>query len=208
MEIKIADLKWKGKFRTLYLAQIKYIMIHHTAHPTWDIYDTHNYHQIERGWIGIGYNFFINPDGTVFEGRGLTNVGAGATGYNFNSLHVCFAGNFEKNEPTATQIKNGKELLTYLLTIVPKNVEIIGHKDIGATACPGKYFPLEEFKNIKQEMEEYEMRYQTIEEVPEYAKATIQKLIQKGILKGNEKGLDLTEEMIRIFVILDRAGSF
>ena len=103
MEIKKPNLKWNGKLKTLYLAKVKYIMIHHTAHPTWDIYDTHNYHQRSNGWIGIGYNFFINPDGTVFEGRGF-HIGAGATGYNSNTLHVCFGGNFEKTNPNKTQI--------------------------------------------------------------------------------------------------------
>ena len=139
MEIKKADLKWNGRLQTLYLSKVKHIMIHHDAHPTWDIYDVHKYHRDTNGWIGIGYNFFINLDGTVFEGRGF-HIGAGATGYNSNTLHICFAGNFENKEPTKTQIENGKELIKYLLTLVPNNVEIIGHKDIGNTACPRKIF--------------------------------------------------------------------
>lgn len=58
------------------------------------------------------------------------------------------------------------------------------------------------------ETEEEEMRYQNIEEIPKYAKETIQKLIDKKILKGNENGLDLSEDMIRILVINDRAGIY
>ena len=135
LDIKKADLKWNGSLKSLDLSKIKYIMIHHTAHPTWNIYDVHNFHQHTNGWIGIGYNFFINPDGTVFEGRGL-NVGAGATGYNYNSIHVCFAGNFENTNPTQKQLENGKKLIEYLLTLVPSDAQIIGHKDIGNTACP------------------------------------------------------------------------
>ena len=156
LDIKKADLKWNGNLKPLYLPKIKYIMIHHTAHPTWNIYNVHNFHQHTNGWIGIGYNFFINPDGTVFEGRGL-NVGAGATGYNYNSIHVCFAGNFENQKPSETQLENGKNLIEYLLTLVPSDVKIIGHKDIGKTACPGRNFPLNEFKSIKKEMEEKKM---------------------------------------------------
>lgn len=52
------------------------------------------------------------------------------------------------------------------------------------------------------------MRYNHIEEIPEVYRSTIKKLIDKGILKGNEKGLDLSEDMIRVFVILDRSGAF
>lgn len=203
LDIKKADLKWNGSLKSLDLSKIKYIMIHHTAHPTWNIYDVHNFHQHTNGWIGIGYNFFINPDGTVFEGRGL-NVGAGATGYNYNSIHVCFAGNFENQKPSETQLENGKDLIEYLLTLVPSDVKIIGHKDIGKTACPGRNFPLDEFKNIRKE--EKEMRYQKLEDIPDYARKTVEKLIDMQVLKGNEKGLDLSDDMLRTFVILDRSG--
>ncbi len=149
MEIKQANLKWNGKLQTLYLAKVEHIMIHHTAHSTWDIYDVHNYHKTGNGWVGIGYNFFIDTLGQVWEGRGL-HIGAGATGYNYNSLHICFAGNFENTNPTKKQIESGKELVKYLLSLCPKNVKIIGHRDIGKTACPGKNFPLDEFKNIME----------------------------------------------------------
>ncbi len=68
--------------------------------------------------------------------------------------------------------------------------------------------------NVKKYISEYqieeeeEMRYQKIEEIPEYAKSTIQKLINKKILKGNDNGLDLSEDMIRMFVINDRVGLY
>lgn len=205
LDIRKANLEWNGKLKKLYVSKVRYIMIHHSAHPSWDVYDVHNYHKNSNGWIGIGYNFFINPDGTVFEGRGF-NIGAGATGYNSNSIHICFAGNFEKQKPSNSQLRNGKELIKWLLEIVPLNVKIIGHKDIGKTACPGRNFPLEKFKNIRKEGKE--MRYQKLEDVPNYAKATIEKLINKQVLQGNEKGLDLSDDMLRTFVILDRLGLF
>lgn len=50
------------------------------------------------------------------------------------------------------------------------------------------------------------MRYQTIDEVPEYGKATVEKITALGLLKGNENGLDLSDDMLRILVIFDRAG--
>lgn len=205
LDIRKANLEWNGKLKKLYASKVKYIMIHHSAHPSWDVYNVHNYHKNSNGWIGIGYNFFINPDGTVFEGRGF-NIGAGATGYNSNSIHICFAGNFEKQKPSNSQLRNGKELIKWLLEILPLNVKIIGHKDIGKTACPGRNFPLEEFKNIRKEKKE--MRYQKLEDVPNYAKVTIEKLINKKALQGNEKGLDLSDDMLRTFAILDRLGLF
>ena len=91
------------------------------------------------------------------------------------------------------------------------------HKWFAATGCPGAYlcgkFPwiAEEVNRRldaaeKPEEEETEMRYNTIEEVPDYAKATIRKLIDAGALQGDGNGLNLSEDMIRILVILDRMG--
>ena len=45
--------------------------------------------------------------------------------------------------------------------------------------------------------------------MPEWARPTITKLCEKGILKGDEEGkLNLTDEMLRIFVVNDRAGLY
>ena len=55
--------------------------------------------------------------------------------------------------------------------------------------------------------EENEMRYHTLTEVPAYARATIEKLVQDGSLRGiSGDDLGLTEELIRTLVILDRRG--
>ena len=45
--------------------------------------------------------------------------------------------------------------------------------------------------------------------MPDWARHTIQKMVDKKILVGDEKGeLGLTDEMLRTYVILDRAGTF
>ena len=60
----------------------------------------------------------------------------------------------------------------------------------------------------KKEVYCCEKRYQNINQLP-YGKEVIQMLIDKGILKGNEKGdLDLTLDMVRLFMILDRIEVF
>lgn len=57
------------------------------------------------------------------------------------------------------------------------------------------------------EFEEEEMRYHKLEEVPGYARATIEKLVENGSLRGiSEEDLGLTEELVRTLVILDRLG--
>lgn len=57
------------------------------------------------------------------------------------------------------------------------------------------------------EKEETMERYHKLEEVPGYARETIRKLTEDGSLRGiTEDDLGLSEELIRILVILDRRG--
>ncbi len=222
MTIINPGLKFNRKLQPLQLTNINYIMLHHTAHPTWNILDVHNYHKNSNKWIGIGYNFFIEQDGTVYEARGF-NVGAGATGYNKNSIHICFAGNFENNKPTDIQIKNGKKLVKYILSVLNNNeIQIIGHKDIGNTVCPGRYFPLQEFKNIKSKgadeimlqklIDKYgELKVETaliklIESVnndgkpSEWAENELQEAINNGITDGTNPKMFATRQEVAIMV--------
>ena len=65
-----------------------------------------------------------------------------------------------------------------------------------------------EFKKTWSD-EEVEKIYNWTEEVPEWARPTVQKLLDKGYLKGNEKGeLELTYSMLKMIVINDRAGLY
>ena len=52
-----------------------------------------------------------------------------------------------------------------------------------------------------------EKRNNTIEEIPDWAKATLQKLMDKGVF-AEPKKLDLSEDMVRLLVVNDRAGSY
>ncbi|MDO4301624.1 MAG: M15 family metallopeptidase [Clostridia bacterium] len=50
--------------------------------------------------------------------------------------------------------------------------------------------------------------YDTIDDVPEWGKATVKKLIQKGVLQGSNTGLDMSYSLLRLLVINDRAGLY
>lgn len=59
------------------------------------------------------------------------------------------------------------------------------------------------------EEEEKMSRYNTLEEVPEWGKATIEKLINLEVLKGDENGnLNLSFDLLRTLVIHDRLGLY
>lgn len=57
--------------------------------------------------------------------------------------------------------------------------------------------------NWKAPEEEKEVRYNNVEEIPEWGKETVQKLIDKGLI-ADRNALDLSNDMLRVFVILDR----
>lgn len=69
------------------------------------------------------------------------------------------------------------------------------------------YF-LDLLERHRKEGDIVEKRYQTIAELPEYGKSTIEMLVEKGFLSGREDNLDISEDMLRVFVVLDRAGLF
>lgn len=59
-------------------------------------------------------------------------------------------------------------------------------------------------ENKQTEEEDEVMRMQTIQDVPDWAKKETQELIDAGALRGSEKGLDLTEDMLRTIIICKR----
>ncbi|MBE6910520.1 MAG: CHAP domain-containing protein [Ruminococcaceae bacterium] len=62
---------------------------------------------------------------------------------------------------------------------------------------------------LDEQKEDEIMRYQTLDEIRNgaaYAAPTVEKLMEKGVLKGKDTGLDVSEDMLRLLVWIDRAG--
>ena len=62
-----------------------------------------------------------------------------------------------------------------------------------------------------RELEDNMKRYQTIEEIKQdapWAHDTVNKLVERKALGGNGAGLDLSEDMLRAFVVNDRMGLY
>lgn len=119
----------------------KQIILHHAA-MNGSVQDIHRVH-LNKGYSGIGYHYYIRKDGSIWEGRPVDMIGAHAQGSNSNSIGVCFEGNFENEKMSDAQKQAGKELIAYLKDTYKVNT-VIGHKEVNATACPGKNFPLSE----------------------------------------------------------------
>ncbi|GAA3591428.1 hypothetical protein GCM10022223_02450 [Kineosporia mesophila] len=125
------------------------------------------YH-LSRGWCDIGYNALVDKYGRIWEGRagGLDKAvtGAHAGGFNTNTFGVSVIGNYDVARPTAASINavarvfawklnqyhrdpNGSTQLTsagggtarYPAGRTVTLPVIMGHRNTGYTACPGKY---------------------------------------------------------------------
>ncbi len=135
----------------------KYLVLHHTATDRGSVESIHEAHLKRRDgagrpWLGIGYHFVVGngrgmKDGQVeptFRWREqLHGAHAGSREYNNHGIGIVLVGNFENGPPTAAQTKSLRTLLATLsdeFDIGPK--QIVPHRDLKATACPGKYFPL------------------------------------------------------------------
>lgn len=140
MKIEDVGLSFNDKLKPL--KDVTKIIVHHPAHKTWDIHDIHKAHK-NKGWSGIGYNYFVTKDGRVQKGRG-NNVGAHVSGHNSHTIGVSFQGNFQEETPTNEQLRAGAELIAQLIRDNGINIhDVIGHCDVAATVCPGKNFDLD-----------------------------------------------------------------
>ncbi|PIQ76391.1 hypothetical protein COU78_06055 [Candidatus Peregrinibacteria bacterium CG10_big_fil_rev_8_21_14_0_10_49_24] len=177
-ECEVAQTKYPEDFRTQrtvsedengktyrwprrYSPQIKQLVVHHTAQkvtgdprdPVERMRALYDYHANGRGWGDIGYNYIIDENGQIYEGRAGGDKVVGGHVYcgNVGSMGVAMMGNFELEKPTQAQIAG----LQWLLTELAKKYDIdlnssvsfhgkpmppvVGHGDLIATECPGYY---------------------------------------------------------------------
>jgi len=141
-----------------YSKQISKIIVHHTAEtnkkersPKATMRAIYYYHTKIRGWGDIGYNYVIDREGVVYEGRagGDFVVGGHAYCYNTGTVGISLMGNFENERVSKSQMSaliQLTDILSQKYKINPLGkktfhgrdlANILGHRDVGATACPG-----------------------------------------------------------------------
>src|SRR5690625_4575144 len=148
VKINKPNLAFRGSLTPINKSRIDKIVQHHMYHKSWHIKDVHNFHKNSNGWAGIGYNYWIDFDGNIYEGRGM-NVGAHVGGHNSHTIGVGYQGDFTSQKMTDAQLRAGIELNKWLIGQLPnvsKN-DIIGHKDLASTTCPGPNFRMSELKS-------------------------------------------------------------
>lgn len=141
MTIHDANLQFKGPSPTGgKMKTVDSIILHHRA-GNGDVQSIHKDH-MAKGWWGIGYHYYIRRDGSIWRGRPEQWVGSHAgssNDYNKHSIGICFEGNFEQETMTDAQVEAGRELIADIESRY-SIYQILGHKDVAKTACPGKNF--------------------------------------------------------------------
>lgn len=206
-----------------------HIVLHHASAKNCTVNDVHRWH-INNGWAGIGYHFFVDKNGNVFEGRPVDKVGSHCSGHNQSTIGICAEGQFETETMTVSQKMAIAELLNYVQGLYPQAV-VVGHRELKATACPGKNYPLSELKNYKNLLEgenmdeikkelakitaelkslkDGEKVYKTVNDVPSWYRVAVDTAIEKGALSGTGNGqLNVTEDFCRTLTVLHRLGLF
>ncbi|MBI4497645.1 MAG: N-acetylmuramoyl-L-alanine amidase [Chloroflexi bacterium] len=143
---------------------VRKIIIHHTVtsnsppDPAASVRAIYYYHAVTLGWGDIGYNFLVDHNGRVYEGRaggtnaqGLPVMGGHALRYNAGSLGIALLGNFgDSTTPVPDAMWAAlANLVSYKAVqhgIHPTGTDffvdkvlpnIMGHRDALATSCPG-----------------------------------------------------------------------
>jgi len=81
---------------------------------------------------------------------------------------------------------------------------ILRHYDVTGKICPAPLVNEAAWVSFKGGLTVYD----DLQSVPQWARPTVEKLLARGFLQGDGEKLDLSWDMVRMLVILDRAGVF
>ena len=146
MQIHDANLKHNGNWS--YRNSTSEIILHHAEASHASVEDINQWH-LERGWAGIGYNYYVRKDGTIWRGRPEWAVGAHAKGHNDKSIGICCEGAYMSEHMPAAQLAALKDLIRDIMSRYGK-LKLLRHKDVNETDCPGVNFPWAEVQKYAE----------------------------------------------------------
>jgi N-acetylmuramoyl-L-alanine amidase len=93
---------------------------------------------IARGFKTWGYHYYVRKDGAIIPMRPPSEIGAHASGYNANSIGICYEGGLDPAcKPADTRTPQQRETLTNLIgeLIAQYPIKHIdGHRDLSPDA--------------------------------------------------------------------------
>lgn len=135
--------------RTRSEAQIKELTIHHTAGAALPL-EKYARDHILRGLVTIAYGEMIDEEGILFVCHDPTTVSYHNENNNTHTYGICLIGNFENTEPTAAQLETLDQRIKYWRKRLPNQVDVKGHGEYKATACPGD--------NLQKHLNQYKLK--------------------------------------------------
>lgn len=79
------------------------------------------------------------------------------------------------------------------------------HRFFAVTECPGPTLTKRMPELVEAVNERLcPQRYMTVEELPDWGRPTVQRLMDAGALRGTDSGLDISNDMLRVLVVVDR----
>ncbi|MGI8477572.1 MAG: peptidoglycan recognition protein family protein, partial [Thermomicrobiales bacterium] len=134
---------------------VEHVIIHHTAtlnttDPYLEMRSIYQYHAVEQGWGDIGYNYLVDRQGRVFEGRfgGDNVVGGHAFQYAYGSSGIGTLGTFSAVDVT----DSCRAAIVAITAWCGRNLDpaaktdfhetrllptVAGHRDVNESECPG-----------------------------------------------------------------------
>lgn len=220
--------KWHGGKRKL--SAITTIVMHYTANVGSMATAKGNARYFEGGSEGrkASAHYVVDEGSTAYECVPLDtvawSVGDGNKGpygqlvNNYNSVSIEMVSHTDERGayyiPEETQ-RHAAELYAQLKKQLPNVRYVVRHYDVSLKKCPAPMVDEAAWAKFKNLLEEAtEVRYEKLRDVNNTLyRATLDKLIAKGLLKGKggegeDLTLDLSEDNVRMLVILDRTGVF
>lgn len=143
---------------------VTHMFVHHSAGQTNSsdfaavVRSYYILHTQTNGWSDIGYNWLVDGNGVVYQGRAhnfngfMDVIGAHVGGSNTNSMGVCVIGHYTTVMPTQNAINSLMRVLAWKandkgIDVRVRNIHpftsrnyftISGHRDGSATECPGQ----------------------------------------------------------------------
>lgn len=190
--------------------QVRYLVIHYTASPN----DTAkgNGAYFAREHTGTSAHYFVDEDTVVCSvPEECVAWHCGANHYrhphcrNGNSIGIEICTKADERgyffDPCA--VERAKELVRELMRrygIGPE--QVLRHYDVTGKCCPAPFVEQAAWEEFQGGL----LMYQNLEEVPAWGRPTIEKLVERGLLRGDGEQLELSHDLVRTMVILDRAG--
>lgn len=183
MKVIETNLKWA--YALTARSATTHLILHHSGSEKATAESIHSYH-LSKGWAGMAYHYLVAKDGRIFRGRPEKMRGGHTTDYNWCSIGICFEGNFENETMSAAQLAAGGELVRDIMSRYP-GIVVGGHREYGATACPGKLFPeMSLFTGAPEEPKSVDA--QSGGEPADWAREACLWAVEAGLFQGDGSG--------------------